>query len=423
MASDGWTKETLGNLGKFRNGVNFSKKDYGPGFPIVNVKQLYSGRYADITDLLEVRPSAISNLESVRLQHGDVLFARSSVKASGAGQAVMIGPCPPNAVFSGFIIRFRVTAQDRVVPEFLNYFFRSPSSRELLTRIGSGTTITNLSQATLAALEVPLPSVPEQRAIACILGALDDKIELNQRMNETLEAMARTIFKSWFVDFDPVRAKAEGQQPPGLALHIADLFPNAFEDSELGEIPKWWEVTDVATVGKVASGKRPPVRFSEPTDDARVPLWGGNGPMAFVSEPLYRSPILLTGRVGTLGSVFRISTLCWPSDNTLVVMARNDAAYEFLYFQLQKVDYLSLNRGSTQPLLTQTDLKSQKFVIPSKNLMEHFHKIVGTLFERIDASQNESRTLAALRDTLLPRLISGELRLLDAERIVGRAVI
>ena len=189
------------------------------------------------------------------------------------------------------------------------------------------------------------------------------------------------------------------------------LFPDSFEDSELGEIPKGWEVADVGALADVVSGKRPPVRFSEAIDDARVPLWGGNGPMAFVTAPLFQRPILLTGRVGTLGSVFRITSPCWPSDNTLVVLARDEAAYEFLYFQLRQVDFSSLNRGSTQPLVTQTDLKAQRFVIPEGSLLKQFHKVIDNLFSRVDALQNESRALAALRDTLLPKLISGELHI------------
>ena len=98
---------------------------------------------------------------------------------------------------------------------------------------------------------IPLPHVREQQAIACILGALDDKIELNRRMNETLEAMARAIFKSWFVDFEPVRYKAAGQQPPGLAPHIADLFPDGFEESELGEIPQGWNIYHLTEVFEI----------------------------------------------------------------------------------------------------------------------------------------------------------------------------
>lgn len=142
--------------------------------------------------------------------------------------------------------------------------------------------------------------------------------------------------------------------------------------------------------------------------------------MAFVPEPLTNEPILLTGRVGTLGSVFRISTPCWPSDNTLIVRANRSFAFEYLFFQLRQIDYASLNRGSTQPLLTQTDLKSQRVILPAFEMLDHFSRFAGSAYRRIDDVERESRTLAALRDALLPKLISGELRVKDAEEFIRR---
>jgi len=137
--------------------------------------------------------------------------------------------------------------------------------------------------------------------------------------------------------------------------------------------------------------------------------------MGYVTEPLYSTPILLTGRVGTLGSVFRIASPCWPSDNTLVVIPREKIASEFLYFEMKRVDYDALNRGSTQPLLTQTDLSGQDLVLPSNSLLSEFHTHVSTYFARLDQAMKESRTLAGLRDALLPKLIRGEIRVKDAE--------
>lgn len=142
--------------------------------------------------------------------------------------------------------------------------------------------------------------------------------------------------------------------------------------------------------------------------------------MAFVKEPLFQCPILLTGRVGTLGSVFRIKTPCWPSDNTLIVITHNDITYEFLYFQMKLINYKSLNRGSTQPLLTQSDLKNQVLILPSKNILQYFHIIINNIFLYMDNFDNISHTLATIRDTLLPKLISGELRVEDTEKIIGR---
>jgi type I restriction enzyme S subunit len=200
--------------------------------------------------------------------------------------------------------------------------------------------------------------------------------------------------------------------------HILDLFPDRLVQSELGEIPEGWEVGTLGDLAEVTSGKRPDEKFESPTCDASVPLWGGNGPMAYVRQPLFTEPILLTGRVGTLGSVFRISSPCWPSDNTLVVVPRKRLYMEYLYFCMKGFDFDSLNRGSTQPILTQTDLKKPPLLIASGDMLSEFHMIASDLFARVDAITRESRTLAALRDALLPKLISGELRVKDAERFL-----
>jgi type I restriction enzyme S subunit len=183
-----WEIVSLGDLGEFRNGANFNKTHFGVGLPIINVKNLYHSRYVSIALLDELKPDALSNPQSVLVEKDDILFARSSVTASGAGQVAIVNEYRPGTIFSGFIIRFRAAALERVIPPYLNYLLRSPEYRELLTRIATGTTITNLSQDQLARLSIRLPPLPEQNAIAHILGTLDDKIELNQQMNRNLEA-------------------------------------------------------------------------------------------------------------------------------------------------------------------------------------------------------------------------------------------
>ena len=265
-------------------------------------------------------------------------------------------------------------------------------------------------------LTVGIPTFDEQHTIASILGTLDDKIELNRRMNETQVAIARALFRSWFVDFEPVRAKMEGhwrlgESLPGLPADLYDLFPDRLVDSELGEIPEGWEVKALGEVASVSSGKRPGRRQSVADEEVHTPLWGGNGPMGFVDFPLINSPILLTGRVGTLGSVFRITFPCWPSDNTLVVIPISSELFESLFFQMERFDFDSLNRGSTQPLLTQADLKAQLVISPANELIGRFHTFTKRLFQGVDARNHESLALAAQRDVVLPRLVSGQMKL------------
>lgn len=139
--------------------------------------------------------------------------------------------------------------------------------------------------------------------------------------------------------------------------------------------------------------------------------------MAFVPDTLIDYPFLLTGRVGTLGSVFRITEPCWPSDNTLILKTKQRWAFEYLFLQLKRIDFAALNRGSTQPLLTQSDLKAQPLLTPPIAVLEYFHVFVGSLYKHIDELKGEADTLAALRDTLLPKLLSGELQVKDVQRL------
>jgi len=341
----------------------------------------------------------------------------SSVRPGNRAFAFLKNP-PKNLIVSTGFVVLRPKNNSNCDPRFLYYLTTSDPIINYLASIAEEkSAYPSINSVDLAECVVPIPPLPEQRAIAHILGTLDDKIELNRRMNETLEAMARALFKSWFVDFDPVidnalaasnpipdalaqkaaRRQALGERRKPLPEEIRRLFPARFVESELGPIPEGWEVTVIGALADVSSGKRPHKKFSEPKEDAEVPLYGGNGPMAYVREPLYEQPILLTGRVGTLGSVFRITSPCWPSDNTLVLVAKGLDYYEFLYFQLHLVDFQALNRGSTQPLLTQSDLKAQPITIPQGDSLIRFHKVAEVLFAKIDANNEQSRTLAAIR--------------------------
>ena len=191
------------------------------------------------------------------LREGDLVVTRSGRVGTFAVFDGFQLPVLPGA----FLIRFRLK-REIATPSFYCYYFNSPTGRELVTSVASGSVQQNLNITSLHRLIIPVPPLREQRAIAHILGTLDDKIELNRRMNETLESMARAMFKAWFVDFDPVRAKAEGRDP-GLPQAIADLFPDCFEDSELGEIPAGWRVRAIGELADVVGGSTPSTSRAE----------------------------------------------------------------------------------------------------------------------------------------------------------------
>ena len=433
--SSDFVEDCLVNLCDQINGVQtgpfgsqLHKKDYvSSGTPIITVEHLGDNRILH-EDMPYVSDHDRERLSKYSLHNGDIVFSR----VGSVDRRALVRKAENGWLFSGRCLRVRPDP-NKIDSAYLSYFFGLPSFKEHVRAIAVGATMPSLNTQILSDIVVPHPcDLTEQRAVAHILGTLDDKIELNRRMNETLEAMARALFKSWFVDFEPVRAKAALKCHAGgendwtlerargyldnMGEVIAALFPDSFVESELGEIPEGWGVKTIKDIVEVSSGKRPGVRYAEALDLAQVPLWGGNGPMAFVPEPLVEYPILLTGRVGTLGSVFRITSPCWPSDNTLILKIKDKRAFEFVFFQLKRIDFTSLNVGSTQPLLTQTNLKAQLLLFPPENILERFHAFAEISYAGLDKSDSESRTLAALRDTLLPKLISGGLRVVDAQR-------
>jgi type I restriction enzyme S subunit len=211
--------------------------------------------------------------------------------------------------------------------------------------------------------------------------------------------MAMALYKHWFVDFGPFR---DGE----------------FVDSEMGRIPTGWEVGKISGIANVTSGKRPPRKL----DIGDYQIFGGGGPMGFADSFLFNQNIIITGRVGTLGKVFRIFYPVWPSDNTLVLFPKVDIYYELLFHLVQQIDFESLNRGSTQPLVTQTDIANQRIIIPKREWIEKFHNAISRLFLHADCNGKESQTLARTRDYLLPRLLSGEIKVKAAAEQISELV-
>jgi type I restriction enzyme S subunit len=272
---------------------------------------------------------------------------------------------------------------------FVYYLAISPDFRNKAIQSMTGTSgRQRVQQDVLQSHKIMLPPLHEQKAIAATLSALDDMIELNNQINKTLEEMAQAIFKSWFVDFEPFK---DGE----------------FEESELGLIPKGWKVGTFGEVAEITSGKRPVSKQDKETPDFYVPLVGASCIMGYVNETLYNEPIIVIGRVGTHGIVQRFNTQCWPSDNTLVIKSNH---YEFAYQILKGIDYRAFNRGSTQPLITQTDIKNYKIVIPDSYYLSRFEDTVKTLYKQYTVNNSESRLLERIRDMILPKLINGEIR-------------
>jgi len=315
---------------------------------------------------------------------------------------------------------------------FLYYVLHTLTRR--LGTYSQGTATKFLTMRILSSLPIPLPPLSEQRAIAHILGTLDDKIELNRRMNATLEEMACALFKSWFVDFDPVRAKAEGRDT-GLPREIADLFPNGFEESELGEVPRgWWvgRLSDLVTnvVDRVQPSAATegisyvPIECISPRT---ICLYDAQpGINAHSSLVRFQRGDILFGAMRPYFHKVCIAPFDGTTRTTAFVLRPDPSELGFTVFVVSRdetIDFATAHsEGSTIPYAKwMNSLDSLSVVLPPCTLRRQFHQVVMPMVSRMMASVTESRTLAALRDALLPKLISGAVRVGNAERFVGAA--
>ena len=389
-----------------------------------------------------VSPPVAAHAGRFNLREGDILIALTGY----IGEVAIVKNCDLPAVLNQRVGLFSVLDRSRLDNGFLFQLLRSPGVRDSLKGLGYGSAQPNVSPTLIQSATIPLPPLAVQQSVARFLGTLDDKIELNRRMNETLEAMAQALFKSWFVDFDPVRAKLEGrwrrgQSLPGLPAEHYDLFPDQMVDSELGEIPEGWEVTELGKVTGAVGGTTP---------STKVPsYWEGGSHCWATPKDLSTlpSPVLLeTERKITDAGLQRIGSGLLPA-GTLLLSSRAPIGYLaiaevpvavnqgfiamppepgisnlFLLHWCAAFHELISNfaNGSTFLEISKRDFRQIPIARPLASVMSAFDRVASALHTRLVSIERESRTLHDLRDSLLPRLISGEIRVADAEREVER---
>jgi type I restriction enzyme S subunit len=377
------------------------------GYPYVAIPQLRNGRI----DLSDVRRITLENFvewtRKAKPLPNDVVLSRRC----NPGETAFVPPGLEFALGQNLVL---LRADGTMVyPPFLRWVVRGLEWWEQIGKfLNVGAVFDSLKCADVPNFELRIPPLPEQRAIAHILGTLDDKIELNRRMNETLEAMARALFKSWFVDFDPVRAKAEGRAPilPGS---VADLFPNRFEGSELGEIPEGWEAKTWGDLVILEYGKS----LREYGGSAGVyPVYGTNGRIGYHSKPLCTHPGIIIGRKGAYRGVHFCGEPFFVIDTAFYVEPRKPVDLRWAYYELLRRDINSMDSGSAIPSTSREDFYSLPVCSAPFQVQQAFSRLLNPLWVRQEKAQHESAVLATLRDTLLPKLISGELRVKDAER-------
>ncbi len=343
---------------------------------------------------------------------GDLVF-------TAAGSLGQVGLIPSVAKYSKYIIsnkQMRARLNREVVDElFAFYWFSSPWMVKYIEQRNTGSSVPLINLSILRDLPIPLPSLTEQRAIAHILGTLDDKIELNRQLNKTLEAIAQALFKSWFVDFDPVRARMEGRQPYGMDAETAALFPDSFEDSGLGEIPRGWKVGRLDDLLVLQRGYDLPSHQRIP---GPFPIISASGPSGAHIDYKVCGPGVTTGRSGLLGKVFFVHENFWPLNTSLYVKEYRISRPIHAYHVLTSLDFEIFNAGSAVPTLNRNHVHNLPVIVPLLILIEAFENRAMPLFRLCYQNEQQTLTLVAIRDILLPKLLSGEIRVKDAEIFV-----
>lgn len=390
MSFEEWKDYKLGELADITSSKRIFLSDYvATGIPFYRSKEIIQKSLGeelnDILFITEKRYYEIKDKFGAPI-NGDMLI---SAVGERAGIPFVVKDQGDFYFKDGNLIWFR-RVDEKLDIDYLCYWMKSTEGKNKLESLMIGSAQKALTIVGLKGLDILLPPKRTQHRIASILSSLDAKIELNRQTNQTLEAIAQAIFKEWFVDFN---------------------FPGAtgeMQDSELGEIPKGWKVGKLENIVTISSGKGlNRTEFAE----TGFEVLGANGRIGYTDKYLADDELILTGRVGTLGTFQLVNHKVWISDNVLAIRAANKEYYHFTYFSLRTFDFKNLNRGSTQPLITKTDLLNLILILPDDIVITKFNAVCRPLFDYIKNAEEQTKTLTQLRDNLLPKLMKGEIKL------------
>ncbi|MDO9559320.1 MAG: restriction endonuclease subunit S [Syntrophales bacterium] len=432
-----WQTRKIGDIGKVVTGKTPSTtrpENFDGDYPFITIPDL-DGRRDIPMSARTLSELGAETMRSCRLPAGAVMM---SCIATIGKCGITTRPSFTNQQINSVI------CGDDVDPKFLYYCF-TQLGPALDAAGGGGSVYTNVSKSRFSAIEVALPPLKEQQAIANILGSLDDKIEMNRKMNRTLEAIAKAIFKSWFVDFDPVRAKVEGRNP-GLPKNITDIFPNFFQDSELGEIPKGWNVSNLGDIAEVidclhskkperqASGK-PLLQLWNIRDDSLIDMTD----TYFITEDDYSQWISRMEAIPgdcVITNVGRVAATAQIPIGLNAALGRNmtgircRVSFLFPTFLIECLHSSAMKEEIAQKTDTGTildalnvrNIPKLRIIKPSNNIASQFEFTCRPLRLKMERNFSISIQFTNLRDTLLPKMISGEFSIPDAARIIERVV-
>ena len=407
MSSD-WE---ISELGKEATNASrpFSFKEY-PHVVFVNTGDVLNGKFlhANISE-----GKGLPGQAKKALRKNDILL--TEIRPGNGRYAYVDSDASNYVVSTKFMV---IESFGRVSPRFLYHVLTNQASLDEFQRIAESRsgTFPQITFDSIAHFPIPVPPIAEQNRLVAFWDALDDRITLLRETNATLEAIAQALFKSWFVDFDPVRAKQEGRAPEGMSDTTAALFPDSFEASELGLVPKGWRVVRLDSFVELAYGK---ALKAENRKAGSVPVYGSGGITGWHNQALVDQTSIIVGRKGTVGSLYWESRPFFPIDTVFYVKSRKPLTYCYLLLKTLGLD--SMNTDAAVPGLNRENVYRLLVTEPPENILAAFDDIASVLRASMDENDQQAQTLAALRDTLLPRLISGQLRLPEAEALIEEA--
>ncbi len=386
-----WPRRRLGEFAEFRNGVNYNKNSFGEGIRVVGVSDFQDYTKPRYEELQQINPEGIVTERNL-LRAGDVVFVRSNGNRELIGRSLFIEQPPEEITHSAFTIRLRFNTRE-VHPKFYAYCFRTPTIRRALTAQGGGTNINNLNQDILSALEVPFPPLYVQRRIGAILSAYDDLIENCQRRIRILEAMARNLYREWFVHFRfPGHEKV-----PRIA-------------SAMGDIPQGWEIRKLGEIADISWGDTSTTKAAYVKEGYLA--YSASGPDGQLDHYDFdRTGIVLSAIGAQCGRTWLAEGKWSCIKNTIRFWSKDECvSTEFLFIATEGLNFWP-RRGAAQPFVSQGDAERIIIMIPDRAAMERFTAFVVAMLRQTAVLQKQIQNLRRTRDLLLPRLLSGEVEL------------
>ncbi|QFT59417.1 EcoKI restriction-modification system protein HsdS [Sulfitobacter sp. THAF37] len=413
--------ETLGGevkTGPF--GTVLKASEYtNSGVPVISVGEIGHGEFRIHGRTPYVDKSVTDRLPEFVLRENDIVFARKG----SVERTALVGQTQVGWFLGSDGIRLRLPKS--ISARFVRYWISSSETRDWLLQNSTGSTMASLNQATIKRLPIVLPCLRVQTEVASILGALDDKIELNRRMSATLEEMARALYRSWFVDFDPVHARAAGLSPAHMTPTTAALFPDSFGPDGL---PKGWENAEIGQDLLILDSKRVPLsKHQRQKRQGSVPYYGATSIMDHVDEYIFDDVLLLVGEDGSVvkpdGKPFTqyIWGKSWVNNHAHVLKGKKFSVEQLKCF-FETVSIAEFITGAVQLKLNQGNMKKIPWVKAADTVHYAFDELIKPWHTKIRLLEDETANLAALRDALLPRLMSGDLRIREAAQQVEGVV-